>query len=276
MRNTVTVGYKSIDQSKKYRLIREERNQLQGIKNDNRFELDIELKHLEKDIFSISILNYKQANVSGFFQWTNELYKLRKYVIIQMGSDGKLDSILNLPEIQNEWEAIRGSILRNHLQDKHAKGIASEVTMLLEDKERFENSLRHTAPYNIFFSGIHNSNYNYDEINFGSRVIPNFIGVKSLPIITEEKLIASASSQKGQLELKVNGELDKDLFDQNLMTDFVKTLKNRPRVVSQLKLKYTEKFKFDSDHWPIQYLNMSLAMVPMFLYREEKVILKEI
>jgi hypothetical protein len=56
----------------------------------------------------------------------------------------------------------------------------------------------------------------------------------------------------------------------------IKTLKNRPRVPTQVKLNYSERYLLDDSYFPTQVMCLSLLQIPGTLYRHEKTIVKQL
>lgn len=269
--------YQKIGTIKRYGFLREEYNAFQGLKNENNTEAILEVEYLydieEKPCFRVSISNYKQSNAKGLFRWVGDLHELRNEVLFSLNKQGQIDTVLNQSHINQNWNRIKKEVKNNHQGEKYAEMLFSGVEDLLKDNKRFSSSLRFAMPYLLLFSGINNKDLSDTESINGYREMPNFLNTKTLPIITEEKLILSDLKK---YEVEVTGKVDTENFEQDKITSMITILKNRPRVPTLVELNYFEKYTLDENHWPTQAMCMSMAFIPGTLIREEKTIIKEI
>lgn len=262
----------------RYHYLREEEAIFMKGRVQNNVEalLEVEYKnnHDEQPIFSLKILNYKQSNAKGFYRWAGELHSLRNRIDFKLDENNRLGEIMNINTVRNRFTEIKPRLLVNNASQKEAAGMISGVEQLLRKPARFAHSLRFAHPYLSLFSGIYGKEITDDGAEQGYRELPNFIHLDKVPILTDEKL--GKSGGKFQ-EVEVLGKLDKENFDQEKLTSFIRLLRNRPRVPSLLELNYTERYRIDlENHWPEQTLCTSLAMVPGTLYQNERTILKRI
>lgn len=275
----VELSYKRPGRTRRYAVIREERNQLQGLRNENHTEILVEVEFLKEEnqeqYFKVSFLNYKQSNAQGMYKWVGDLHPLRKEIIFKTDENGMMGEIINLKNIRLKWNVLKGQVLIRHQDENHKLGMVNLITELLDDPERFSHALKYTAPYLYLFPGIYRKKLSrYEEVE-GYRELPNFIGVKTIPVKTAEK-ITNYNASAGEYEVEVSGDIDRSRFDQEKMTALVRLLKNRLRAPVQVQLRYQERYQIDRHHWPLQSMCMSLVSIPGFLYREEKTIVKAI
>lgn len=277
---SVVLKYKKTGRKRRYVLLREEKNQFQGLRNQNSCETVLEVELLEEgeqweQLFRISTLAHRQSNKEGFFKWVYDLQPLRKEVIAKTGQAGEMLGIENMAGIKNTWNSILGRLLSEHGKEKHAAGFIKSIEKLLNDKERLVQVFKYAPPYINFFPDIFNRELRYDRPVKGYTELQGFLGTKTVPIITEG-ILKEYDPVKETYEVERSGTIDQEHFRQDRVTALIRLLKNRPRVPAQVKLNYSERYLFDAAHWPLQALNMSLAYVPGTLYREEKTILKAV
>jgi len=271
--------HKDILEARKYYWLKEERNQFQGVQNENFVEAFLVVNKLKdyanRPCFSIAMPNYKQSNTDGMFMLVGSLHELRSKVVFTIDDEGKLDKVWNLQEIENKWLEVKNKLDKNFLKrNPHAEGILNQVEELITDRQRFSAALRYAAPYINLFPGIHRTNEAQDaEAVIGYRELPNFLAAPKVPVITNEKIV---NRENNTIEIQATGSIDKENFEQDKLTAMIRILKNRPRVPAQLQLKYEERILLDDMHWPLQNVCMSLAYVPGTLYREEKSIIKSL
>lgn len=277
---SVTLKYKEVGHKQKYAVLREEKSQFQNLANENVINAEVELKLLTEDNdgfqkFQVSMLDYKQSNSKSLFKWVGNLHSLRNKVILNTGEFGEMSQVTNLKQIQNHWQSLKRQLPSKHKDEAHSVNFIKGINTVLQDNEVFTNTLKYTFPFNNFFPDIFNKEITKKEAVEGYTEIPNFIGAKVIPLLTKTKL-KNFDEAKQTYEIEVEGVLDKENFDQEKLTALVKTLKNRLRVPTQIKVNYIERYLFDANHWPLQILNMYLIQVPGSIYREEKTILKAI
>ncbi|MCJ8155695.1 hypothetical protein MKJ01_18225 [Chryseobacterium sp. SSA4.19] len=263
--------------SRNFILLREERSQFQGLRNENFVEIHLKASAFkgENDTykFSVDITSFKQSNANGMFKWVGDLHELREKIVFSLDENGQLGKIHNLEDIQMKWKHLKPKIFLRHKDEKYKNLLISGVEALLQDDERLSATLRYSMPYLLLFPGIHNNEFKKNEVIKGYREIPNFIAAKNIPIITDEVF---KETEDGKYEINVTGRIDEEHFEQNKVTAMLRILKNRPRVPTIVELKYLEKYLLEDWPWSSQSMCMSLVQIPGSLYYEEKNILKMI
>jgi len=275
--DSIILNYKQTGNKKTYDIIREERSQFQKLNNENFIYAKSELELLEEDqsgqCFKITIPSYKQSNKNGMYKWVENLQPIRRNVVIKTGEFGEMNKVENLPFLRNKWNQLKYDIISKHKNEEHCKNFIKGIDNLFEDGDRFMKTLKFSFPYNNFFPDIFNKELIFGQCINGYTELPNFLGVKNIPIITKAKYCGFDVEKKIH-KIDVEGEIDSENFDQETVTSLIKTLKNSLRIPTKVKINYIEKYFFDENHWPVQILNMVLIQIPGTLYREEKTILK--
>ena len=263
--------------SRKFIFLREERYQLQGLRNENYIEAHLKVSCLigESDQvkYMVEMPVYKQTNEDGMYKWVGDLYELRKRIVFSLNENGQIGVIHNISEIQLKWDEIKSKVFLRHKNEKYRNMLIKGIEKVLSNNDQLAGALRFAMPYLLLFPGIHSREYKKNEPVSGYRELPNFIATKNIPIITEETV---SETENGKYQIDVTGEIDETKFEQQKVTAMLRLLKNRPRVPTIVELKYMERYLLDEWPWSSQSMCMSLAQIPGSLYREEKNILKMI
>jgi hypothetical protein len=265
--------------AKRYFLYKEEFTKLQGLSSENKTTAEITLESLrynDRECFAVNISDYRQTNDKGLLAWVKDMAPLRQRVIFTLNEDGLLGQIQNHTEIYNKWKSMADEIVQKHRKEKSSINMAKTIHFLMEDPDKFAAALRYAPPYINLFMGINGKKFKDQEINKGYRELYNFIGIKNLPIHTQEVLLKNASITNAIAEIEVSGVLAQDKIDEDKSRSFVRFLRNDPTAPTEIKLKYNENIILNEDHWPLQSICMNLTVIPEFLLRKETTILKEI
>ena len=263
--------------SRKFIFLREERYQLQGLRNENYIEAHLKVSCLigESDQvrYMVEMPVYKQTNEDGMYKWVGDLHELRERIVFSLNENGQIGVIHNISEIQLKWDEIKSKVFLRHKNEKYRNMLIKGIEKVLSNDDQLAGALRFVMPYLLLFPGIHSREYKKNEPVSGYRELPNFIATKNIPIITEETV---SETENGKYQIDVIGEIDETKFEQQKVTAMLRLLKNRPRVPTIVELKYMERYLLDEWPWSSQSMCMSLAQIPGSLYREEKNILKMI
>ena len=261
-----------------YTLYREERTQLQGIMTQNKTMAEVSLQvskdALGEPVFLVDISDYKQSNRTGLYGWVQDLVPLRSQVIFSATKEGLLGHIRNHSSIKEVFDSLIPFVLKKHTAEQNHVNIGKGIALLMDDPERLATSWRYTAPYINLFPGMFQKKYSPGVAVAGYRELPNFIGIKQIPINTTEKLTTTATRRKPFFEIETTGTLATEKFDPEKMSALVRLLRNHPRVPTDITLRYNENHTLDEDYRIHQTVCMSLVVIPGFLYRQETTILK--
>ncbi len=271
------IGKEHTGEFREYSFLREERSQFQGLRNENYIEAGIKVTFLTGEnatsVFKIEMPFYKQSNTKSVYQWVGDLHELKSEIICTLNEDGQLGRILNMDTIRHKWMALKPELKIQHKEERYSAMFISGIDHLLENDHRLSESLRFSMPYLLLFPGIIHREFKKNEIIKGYRELPNFIAAKIVPVDTEEKL---TELDNGRYQIDVTGSINEEKFEQDKVTAMIRILKNRPRVSTQVQLKYQERYLLEDWPWSEQSMCMSLAEIPGTLYREEKNILKAV
>ena len=282
MDNTInyTLNLNPTFKEKTYVIVREEHHRFEGISNKNFTEANFKVKHVgvlknKANRFEVSQYNYKQSNVSGMYKWAGNLHSLRNKVVVDVDVYGQIINVENHYLIKIFWEELQYDLKKQHKKDPYVHFMIKNITHIMGSKKNYLNAIKYSFPYSILFPLVYNKGLYTANGAKGYRELNGFIGTKSVPILTTEKLKESSINTNSK-ELQVIGEIDTANFKQNHISEMIKTLKNRPRVPSQVKLNYIERYLLDTDDSPTQAMCLSLVQIPGTLYRYEKTIVKQL
>ena len=265
---------------KRYQMLREEHSALRGLETHNVSQAKIELELIrDKDgiqHFRFDMLEYTQSNQTGLYKWVNDLCSLRKNLVIETRGDGMIGCILNIDQVKKEWSRLKPILQKEHRAEESMLKMLNAMGMVMEDGYKLADVLRYTPPFiNIFPPLLDKELRETPDPEYpGYREIENFVGVKSIPLLTSECVLPE--KQEDCKVVAVSGAIDRVVFEQHLVTDFVKTIRGKSEVRTEVELQYNEKYAIDWLGWPKQCLQMYAIRIPGFLYRTENVMIKNL
>lgn len=265
---------------KTYFVLREERHRFEGVSSENFIESYLKIKHIRTfknniNRFDVSQYNYKQSNAKGMYKWAGDLHSLRKNLVLDIDAFGHIVNVENHYLIKMYWEELLYDIKKIHKKDPYVHYMIKNISIIMNSKKSYTNLIKYSYPFINIFPHIYNKTLSDKTEVKGYRELNSFIGSKKVPIITSEKL-KEIHTGANTIEVVATGEIDQDNFKQDHVSQMIKTLKNRPRVPTQVKLNYTERYLLDSSYSPMQVMCLSLLRIPGTLYREEKTIVKQL
>jgi hypothetical protein len=280
----VTLQYAPIRDAQEYKLLREEKNIFNGLRNENYIEADIETRKLlnpdkpAEHIFSVQVSNYKQSNAVGMYNWVGNLHSLKKNIIVGLGNHGGLATINNIGMVQAEWQHIKATLPQRKQPEKIDAIIIAGVDEVLQDEARLANMLTYSYPYINLFPPIYNQALHTTEKLLGYRELTNVIHVRKVPIITEAHILKEPTKIDTDVEIMIRGSIDEAAFKegQQQLTRMLRLLKNRPRVPTVARLQYMERYRINKQGMVTQGMCISQLEVPGSLFRYEKTIIKHL
>jgi len=259
----------------RFSFLKSDYSYLQALENTNKTQAVIHCQSLGikdgRQHYHIYTPHYKQSNTKGIFGWVNDVQFLKSNLEVSLTPEGHLEKVLNTEEIKSKWHEQKKELARKHKREKYVKGFVRMIGDLLEDEPKFTASLRYVSPYILLFSGF--SKQTQQETCY--REISNFVGAKTIPIIAATEPFTPEDTPE-ITEIKVNGKIDQDNFEQEKVTAFVRTMRDNLRAKAEVQLRYSERYAFNGTPLPIQAMCMSTVVIPGFLYREEESHLKAI
>ncbi len=265
---------------KRYQMLREEYSGIRGIEalNVSQAKIELELIRDKEGIqhFRFDMLEYTQSNQAGLYKWVSDMMPLRKHLLIETRGDGMIGCILNVDQVRKEWKRLRPLLEKEHRAEESMLKMMNEMGKVMDDGYKLADVLRYTPPFINIFPPLLDKELKEapDPESPGYREIENFVGVKTVPLLTEEYVLTEKQDDCKVVE--VTGNIDRIAFEQHLVTDFVKTIRGKSNVRTEVELKYNEKYAIDWLGWPKQCLQLYVLRIPGFLYREEKVMIKNL
>lgn len=275
---SILLNLKPNFKEKTYIVLREEHHRFEGISSENFTETNFKVKHIKKlenniNRFKISQHNYKQSNATGMYKWAGDLHLLRENIVLDIDINGHITNVQNHYLIKILWNEYKYELKKKHKKDPYAYDMIKNISHIIDSKENYTNTIKYNYTYAMLFPHIYNKKLSTVDEAKGYRELNSFIGTKDVPIITAEKI--KEFTTKG-IDIVATGEIDKANFKQNHVSEMIKTLKNRPRVPTQVKLNYTERYLLDTNNSVTQAMCLNLLQVPNTLYRHEKTIVKQL
>lgn len=254
-----------------YTISRQEKNKIGNRAVFNQVDYELSSKLLETNsngekIFEIEIINYKQSYKEGFYGWVKDLIPLKQRLLLQFNKDGFIDKVLNMQDIQKIWSSLKGDLTWKHRGKRHYKNLIRNLNSLIQDKERYTDSLRYAFPYDMLFQNFYNKNS--ESLQTSHFKIPNFF-IANLPIKTKQE-IDSMSIDKQEVIIKETGKLDTSKFNQERFDLAIKQIQLDVQSRSEININYIKKAEIDiSNGWVNQGFSYVSATVPGFIFREE-------
>lgn len=272
-------------EKRKYHLIREEKNQFNALKNENYIEALIEVEPLislanKEKLFRIKMKYYNQSNIKGMYKWVKLLHSLKENLIISTDDNGMIAKVKNIDQVRERWNKIKNRIYEEQKKGtKYALAMIKGIQKIVDDAQYFARNLKFTYPYLYLFPPLYNKTLFDTEKTLGYRELPHLLNVKKVPIITNEyikEFINEHNLEQNKIIIEAKGEIDKDNFEQDKLTELIKIVKNRPRVPTIAKLNYMERYLYSFNDQLSQGMCMSLFEVTGSIYREEKTLLRQV
>jgi hypothetical protein len=272
-------------ETRTYHLLREERNQFNGLKNENHVEALIDVEPLsssanKEKLFRIKIKHYKQSNVKGMYKWVRLLHPLKENLVIGTDDNGMIAQVKNIDQVREQWDKIKNRIYEEQKKEtNYDLAMMKGIRKIVNDAQHFARNLKFTYPYLYLFPPLYNKTLSDTEKTLGYRELPHLLNVKEVPIITNEYIkeyINEHNLEQNKIIIEAKGEIDKDNFEQDKLTELIKIVKNRPRVPTIAKLNYMERYLYSSKGQLSQGMCISLFEVTGSIYREEKTLLRQV
>lgn len=266
---------------KRYAVIREEKHRFQGLFSPNTIETQFKVTHLKPlegggHRFKVERSNFRQSNASGMFKWAGDINsQLYKEMVVDISPLGLIADIWQYKVLNVLWHELKHDLKKKHREDRYRHHMIKNISKIMDDKALFIETIKHTYPYTLLFPHIYGKELGEDAETEGYRELNSLVGAKKLPIMSGEKLLGGNRAD-GAAEVVVSGRIDTEKFRQDHVTSMLKTLKNRPRVPTQVKLNYTERHLLDAGGSTVQGLCWALVQVPGSFTREEKTILRQL
>jgi hypothetical protein len=256
-----------------YRINQDISYTLESFNYHNEIETDVlmtlEQKSDQGNIFSVKLLRQYQLKTDGLDRWNMDMLPLRKNILIETNSSGKIKEVLNLAAIKAQWMEIMPAMAKKYANDADSKTVINEAVALLYTPGAIENVLQASYLYYGLLPGLYQQGFT-KENNYAfnsKRIIANAIGANSIPFKTVARLNAY-NNITNECQVKVEGEIDGDLLDKDSIAELMRNLTDVYNLNTHLIGFHMEDYLFDSQHWITESAQLTqYAMEGILMYR---------
>lgn len=277
----IVLSYQKSAFTHHYELYRTEESALLGGKSENTMQIFFSIYYNgETDSEGNKCFKYKvgkktQTNHKGLYAWVEDLGVLTDELSIGVSPvTGRIARLYNQKDIHRLWMSkVWNRTEKRHREEKKYDSILEVINRTLKEEEKLVHALCYAPPFSLLFAGIHGMPFVNCKSNTRKSRLNGMAGVSYLPIEVEDEFIINKDNL---YEVLSEGKIDENAFDKDNFRNFVRTLSDDPTAVSEVSTKHTERYLFDENHWLKQAMWLNLSVVPGFMMREERVLLKEV
>ncbi len=270
------IPHKPVENTLRYTMRRTEETALCIGHSENALQMSFSLKYNGKrdgtDCYEYRVSEHSCTNHEGLHKWAEDLSALTEHLEIGI-SQGRLKRIFNSREIYVKWERpLWYETRKKHRKEENAKELLECIENVICDESRFVETLAYAPPFSLLFPGIHDGVFLDGKSQGRQSRILNFGGCPYLPIENHDSLEIKTDGY----EVISEGKVDKNLFDEKIFANFVRMLSDDSMAIDELNTRHTERYDFDGRGCVRQAMCLHLSAVPDFMFREERVFLKQI
>ncbi|MGO4877165.1 hypothetical protein ACEN2P_11235 [Pedobacter psychrotolerans] len=220
-------------------------------------------------IFSIQLLKQWQLKNDGTDAVDLSMAELRKELLIETNRQGKIQQVINLPEIKDHWLEIRPAVAQKYSGNEALKELINDAVLLLYTDGGLNVAIQSSYLYQAILPGLLEQNFNKARhYTFNShREIPNAIGQTAIPFKTMVKLADYDEIQHTSL-IKIEGEIDHEHFDQDSVTEMFSELLDVYNLNAHVDGFHLESHEYGRDGMPLQSSQLTqYAIEGVLMYR---------
>jgi len=220
-------------------------------------------------VFSIQLLNQWQLKNDGADAVDLSLAELRKKLLIETNLQGKIQQVINLPEIKDHWLEIRPAIAKKYADQEQLKEMINDAVLLLYTDGRLNSAIQSSYLYYAILPGLLEQNFNKNDnyIFNGNRLIPHAIGKTAIPFKTKVSLTDYNEEQRS-CTIKIAGEIDRENFDQDGVTEMFSELLDVYNLDAYVEGFHLENYTYGNDGMPMQSSQLTqYAIEGVLMYR---------
>jgi hypothetical protein len=149
--------------------------------------------------------------------------EIYKKINIKLSKHGQISAILNVEEIQKNWEVAKENLLLrngNNPNDKITSYIIEEVNEHLKSEEKIVASLQYDYAFNLLLKGIQLKIAEAKNISMLNNFYYGFFPEPATAVLFEETYVPS-SIQTNQLLYEVAGNAKKDESEIDLIANYL-------------------------------------------------------
>ena len=226
-------------------------------------------------VFSIQLLNQWQLKNDGVDAVDMSMAELRKKLLIETDLQGKIQQVVNLSEIKDHWLEIRPAIARKYANHGQLKEMINDAVLLLYTDGGLNRAIQSSYLYQAILPGLLEQNFSKErQYAFnGHREIPNAIGQTALPFKTKVSL-ADCDEVQHSCTIKIEGEIDRDNFDQDSVTEMFSELLEVYNLNAHVEGFHLESYEYGSDGMPLQSSQLTqYAIESVLMYRNSCILI---
>lgn len=220
-------------------------------------------------IFSVQMLKEWQLKNDGTDAVDLSLAKLRKHLCIQTDLNGNMLQVTNLSEVKAEWLKTRPEITKKYADNEQHKELINAAILLLYTDGGLSGAIQSSYLYRAILPGLLAQNFNKNS-NYtlnSNRQIPNAIGETSIPFKTKISL-ADYNEEQNTCTIKIDGEIDRDNFDQDGVTEMFRQLLDVYNLNAHVEGFHLESYEYNGDSLPIMSAQLTqYAIEGVLMYR---------
>ena len=212
------------------------------------FELSLLEKTDTEMIFKYLLTDQQMEDTALIHKWIADLEWVQSELVIRTDVNGNFLSIENLDKIKRIWNDKFKTLLQNKYRQKGANEMINQTTLLLNDKQRFEDQFLGYSFLRTFFNGYYEKN----EITETELNLKGYFGEVDLNAI-----IKSDIEESEYLKIQNSIILNDQKFDKKAFTKLIRNITHTIDAKADLDIDLEEIFVYDKTGW-IQEANMYL------------------
>ncbi|KQM77868.1 hypothetical protein ASE74_15830 [Pedobacter sp. Leaf216] len=232
-------------------------------------QLSVEKKSDTNNLFSIRILKQWQLKNNGTDEVDLSMAQLRKELKIETDIQGNIQQVTNLAQIKEEWLKIRPGLAKKYANDAKNKELINGAVLTLYTDDGLKKAVRSSYLYHALLPGLLRQRFSKSN-NYsvgGYREIRNAFGNTSLPFKTTVTL-ADYNGELDSCTIKIDGEIDRENFDQNSVTEMFSHLLDIYNLDGRVDGFHLESYEYDKNSLPVQSSQLTqYAIEGVLMYR---------
>mgnify|MGYP003608701109 CR=1 FL=1 len=212
------------------------------------FEFSLLEKTETEMIFKYLLINQQMEETALIHKWIADLEWVQNELVIKTDINGNFLSIENFKEIKRKWNDKFKTLLQNKYKQKGANEMINQTTLLLNDKQRFEEQFLGYSFLRTFFNGYYEKN----EITETELNLKGYFGEVDLNAIIKSD-VENNEDFKIQNTITINDQK----FDKKAFTKLIRNITHTIDAKADLDIDLEEIFIYDKTGW-IKEANMYL------------------
>lgn len=217
---------------------------------DKVVELTFKEASNNQKIFTVNLLGHKLKGTSLIHEWASDIENLQSKLVFKTDCTGKILEIENTPELYVKWhKKFKDYMLEKYTKlggKEGAELMVNRTESLLRDKKKLLNNFTGFNLYRIFFQGMYENELKLTDKEY---VIKGHFGKHDLPLLLNTNLTQNKSDFDNYTILDTKGKLDKQKFNQEAFTKYIKSMIGVLDVNATLHTEMEEKYIIKKSGW---------------------------